>query len=321
LKAVTRGRPLRALLDELAAELGADRVERDAPLAALTTFRVGGPADALYRARTGDELMAAVSLAHRMDIPCFLLGKGANILVGDRGFRGLVVRCEIGGTEFLEGNRVRAGSGVETFPDLIDATVARGLGGLHHFVGIPSTVGGALWQNLHFLSPAPARERTVFVEEILESAEILTQEGERRTVPVSYFEFGYDQSILHHRDDVVLSATFRLAPTPIEELRRVMRENLEWRDEKHPDLWLYPCAGSIFKKIDGIGAGRLIDQCGLKGRIHGGAGIFHKHANIIVNLGGATASDVRALMDLAQTTVRRELGYELLPEIELVGEF
>jgi UDP-N-acetylenolpyruvoylglucosamine reductase len=99
LKAVTRGRPLRALLDELAAELGADRVERDAPLAALTTFRVGGPADALYRARTGDELMAAVSLAHRMDIPCFLLGKGANILVGDRGFRGLVVRCEIGGTE------------------------------------------------------------------------------------------------------------------------------------------------------------------------------------------------------------------------------
>jgi UDP-N-acetylmuramate dehydrogenase len=216
---------------------------------------------------------------------------------------------------------VRAGSGVETFPDLIDATVSRGLGGLHHFVGIPSTVGGALWQNLHFLSPAPARERTVFVEEILESAEILTQEGERRTVPVSYFEFGYDQSILHHRDDVVLSATFRLAPTPIEELRRVMRENLEWRDEKHPDLWLYPCAGSIFKKIDGIGAGRLIDQCGLKGRIHGGAGIFHKHANIIVNLGGATASDVRALMDLAQTTVRRELGYELLPEIELVGEF
>jgi UDP-N-acetylmuramate dehydrogenase len=210
---------------------------------------------------------------------------------------------------------------VETFPDLIDATVARGLGGLHHFVGIPSTVGGALWQNLHFLSPAPARERTVFIEEVLESADILTQEGERRTVPTAYFEFGYDESILHHRDDIVLSATFRLTPTPIEELRRVVRENLEWRDEKHPDLWLYPCAGSIFKKIDGIGAGRLIDQCGLKGRIHGGAGIFHKHANIIVNLGGATARDVRALMDLAQTTVLEKTGYALVPEIELVGEF
>jgi UDP-N-acetylmuramate dehydrogenase len=227
----------------------------------------------------------------------------------------------VGDVEFLEGGRVRAGAGVETFPDLIDATVARGLGGLHHFVGIPSTVGGALWQNLHFLSPAPERERTVFVEEILESAEILTEEGERRTVPVEYFEFGYDESILHHRRDVVLSATFRLTPAPVDDLRRVMRENLAWRDERHPDLWLYPCAGSVFKKIEGIGAGRLIDQCGLKGRIHGGAGIFHKHANIIVNLGGATASDVRALMDLAQSTVQRELGYELVPEIELVGEF
>ena len=317
----TRDRPLQGLLDQLASALGPHRVERDAPLAPLTTFRVGGPADALFRARTDDELVDAISIAKQLGIPCFLLGKGANILVGDRGFRGLVVRCEVGGTDFLGDGRVRAGAGVETFPDLIDATVARALGGLHHFVGIPSTVGGALWQNLHFLSPAPARERTVFIEEILESADILTEEGERRTVPVSYFEFGYDESILHHRDDVVLSATFRLTPTPIEGLRRVMRENLEWRDDKHPDLWLYPCAGSVFKKIDGIGAGRLIDQCGLKGRIEGGAGIFHKHANIIVNLGGATASDVRTLMDLAQTTVRRELGYELVPEIELVGDF
>jgi UDP-N-acetylmuramate dehydrogenase len=308
-------------MDQLVRELGANRVERSVPLAPMTTFRVGGPADALYRARTADELVHAVSVAKRLGIPRFLMGRGANILVGDRGFRGLVIRSELHGIEFLEGGRIRAGAGVETFPDLIDATVARGLGGLHHFVGIPSTVGGALWQNLHFLSPAPARERTVFIEEVLESADILTEEGERRTVPTSYFEFGYDDSILHHRDDVVLSATFRLTPTPIDELRRVMRENLEWRDEKHPDLWLYPCAGSIFKKIDGIGAGRLIDQCGLKGRIHGGAGIFHKHANIIVNLGGASASDVRALMDLAQTTVLKQTGHELVPEIVLVGEF
>jgi len=313
--------PSKTPMDELVSELGSERVARGVPLAPLTTFRVGGPADALYRAQTPDELVRAVSTARRLQVPCFLLGRGANILVGDGGFRGLVVRCEVGGVDFLEDGRVRAGSGIETFPDLIDATVARGLGGLHHFVGIPSTVGGALWQNLHFLSPAPARERTVFIEEILESAEILTQEGERRTVPTSYFEFGYDESILHHRDDVVLAATFRLTPTPIDELRRVMRENLEWRDEKHPDLWLYPCAGSVFKKIDGIGAGRLIDQCGLKGRVHGGAGIFHKHANIIVNFGGATARDVRDLMDLAQTTVLRETGHELVPEIELVGEF
>jgi len=308
-------------LSALRAALGDGRLERDVPLAPLTTFRVGGPADLLYRARTPDELAHAITVASAEGVPWFLLGRGANILVGDGGFRGLVIRSEVGGIDFLEGDRVRAGAGVETFPDLIDATVARGLGGLHHFVGIPSTVGGALWQNLHFLAPAPGRERTVFIEEVLESAEILTQEGERRTVPVEYFEFGYDESILHERRDVVLSATFRLTPTPIDDLRRVVRENLEWRDDRHPDLWLYPSAGSIFKKIEGIGAGRLIDECGLKGHLHGGAGIFHKHANIIVNLGGATARDVRTLMELARSTVARETGYELETEITLVGEF
>jgi UDP-N-acetylmuramate dehydrogenase len=305
----------------LEAELGADRLERDAPLAPLTTFRIGGPADLLFRARTADELVAAVRVARRLDAPHFVLGRGANILVGDKGFRGLVIRVEVGGIDFLEGDRVRTGAGVETYPDLIDATVGAGLGGLHHFVGIPSTVGGALWQNLHFLSPAPERERTVFIEEVLESAEILTEEGERRTVGVEYFEFGYDQSILHHRRDVVLDATFALHPTPVDELRRVIRENLAWRDERHPDLWLYPCAGSIFQKIEGIGAGRLIDECGLKGAVHNGAGIFHKHANIIVNFGGATAADVRTLIDRARDTVARETGHELVPEIAFVGEF
>jgi UDP-N-acetylmuramate dehydrogenase len=301
--------------------LGADRVERDVALAPLTTFRIGGPADLLYRARTAEELVAAVEVARRREVPHFVLGKGANILVGDKGFRGLVIRVEVAGIDFVDGDRVRAGAGVETYPDLIDATVAAGLGGLHHFVGIPSTVGGALWQNLHFLSPAPDRERTVFIEEVLESAEILTEEGERRTVGVEYFEFGYDESILHHRRDVVLDATFALRPTPVEDLRRVIRENLEWRDERHPDLWLYPCAGSIFQKIEGIGAGRLIDECGLKGEVHNGAGIFHKHANIIVNFGGATAADVRTLIDRARDTVARETGHELVPEIAFVGEF
>jgi UDP-N-acetylmuramate dehydrogenase len=308
-------------LGTLARHLDPARLERDVPMAPLTTFRIGGPADLLYRARTADELATAVQAARDTGVPYVLLGRGANVLVGDRGVRGLVVRSEVGGVAFPDDVHVRAGAGVETYPDLIDATVARGLGGLHHYVGIPSTVGGALWQNLHFLSPAPERARTMFVEEVLESAELLTAEGERRTVGVEYFSFGYDESILHHRADVVLAATFRLEPTPVEELRRVIRENLAWRDDRHPDLWLYPSAGSIFRKIDGVGAGRLIDQCGLKGRLHGGAGIFHKHANIIVNLGGATAADVRALIDLARETVARETGYDLVPEIGFVGEF
>jgi UDP-N-acetylmuramate dehydrogenase len=307
--------------DKLEAALGPLLLRRDVPLAPLTTFRIGGPADFFVSTRTPDELASVVSTARSLGIPWFLLGRGANILVGDRGFRGLVVHNQVQGIDFLDDTSVRAGAGVETFPDLIDQTVARGLGGLHHFVGIPSTVGGALWQNLHFLSPAPARERTVFIEEVLESADILTEEGDRTTVGVDYFEFGYDESILHHRDDIVLSATFRLTEAPIDELRRVMRENLKWRDDRHPDLWLYPCAGSIFQKIEGIGAGRLIDECGLKGHVSGGAGIFHNHANIIVNLGGATAAEVRGLIDLAQTTVERETGHTLEPEIAFVGEF
>jgi UDP-N-acetylmuramate dehydrogenase len=308
-------------VDVLAERLGAGRIERDVPLARFTTFRIGGPADLFFRARTEDDLAESILAARELEIPYFLLGVGANVLIGDRGFRGLVIRNEVGGIHFLDDHRVRAGAGVEIFHDLIDATVARGLGGLHHFVGIPSTVGGAIWQNLHFLSPAPERERTVFVEEVVESCEILSEEGERRTVDLEYLRFGYDYSILHERDDIVLNTTFRLQPEPEEQLRRVMRENLMWRDDKHPDLWLYPCAGSIFQKLEGVGAGRLIDQCGLKGHIHGGAQIFHKHANIIVNIGGATAADVRALIDLAQTTVERELGHSLKPEIGFIGEF
>lgn len=308
-------------LNELARRLGEDRVARDVPLAPYTTFKIGGPADLFFRARTRDDLVTAVQAARELEVPWFLLGTGANILVADKGFRGLVIRNETDGIEFLDDRRVRAESGVQVYHDLIQATVARGLGGLHHFVGIPSSVGGAMWQNLHFLSPAPERERTMFISEVVESAEILDEEGTVRTVDRDYFRFGYDYSILHDRRDIVLSVTFALEPEPEERLREVIRSNLEWRDERHPDLWLYPCAGSIFKKIENVGAGRLIDQCGLKGRVHGNAAIFHKHANIIVNLGGATAADVRALMDLARETVARELGYELEPEIGLVGDF
>ena len=138
---------------ELDQRLDSSKIEVDAPLAPLTTFRIGGPADRLFHARSPDDLADSILVARDLGIPHFLLGRGANVLFGDRGFRGLVIRSEVGGTDFFDDGRVRAGAGVETHPDLIEATVSRGLGGLHHFVGIPSTVGGAMWQNLHFLSP------------------------------------------------------------------------------------------------------------------------------------------------------------------------
>jgi len=302
--------------------LGPDRVRTGEALAPYTTFRIGGPADLFYEARSADELARALLAAREHGVPLFLLGLGANILIGDRGFRGLVIRNVARGVEFLSGGlRVRAESGAVVWPDLIETAIAHGLSGLEHYVGIPSTVGGALWQNLHFLSPAPARERTMFIAEVTREAEILSVEGERRTVGAEYFQFGYDTSILHHRPDVVLSATFELEPADPERLRRVVEENLAWRRERHPPLDTEPSAGSIFKKIEGIGAGRLIDQCGLKGARIGGAMVTSRHANIFINTGGATAADVRALIAHVQEVVRERTGYSLEPEISFVGEF
>jgi UDP-N-acetylmuramate dehydrogenase len=204
---------------------------------------------------------------------------------------------------------------------LIQQSVARGWSGLEHYVGIPSTVGGAVWQNLHFLSPAPARERTMFIAEVFESCEILSEENERKVVGADYVKFGYDDSVFHHRRDIVLSATFRLARGDQAVLQRILQENLSWRGGKHPWLDWHPSAGSIFKKMEGVGAGRLVDQCGLKGFRRGGAQISHIHANIMVNLGGATAKDVRELIAIAQKAVETECGVHLEPEIGFVGEF
>jgi len=302
--------------------LGADRLQTGVVLAPFTTFRIGGPADLFYEARTPDELARAVTAARQYDVPYFLLGLGANILIGDGGFRGLVIRNAAHQIEIRrDTHRLWAASGAVVYPDVIEQAVGAGLSGLEHYVGIPSTVGGALWQNLHFLSPPPERARTMFIEEVLYEADLLTQEGERRTTGVDYFDFGYDYSILHDRRDIVLSATFQLTPAAPRRLRAVMDANLQWRRDRHPPLDTEPSAGSIFKKIEGIGAGRLIDQCGMKGTCIGGAEITHRHANIIINRGGATAADVRALIALVQETVERETGYRLEPEIAFIGAF
>jgi UDP-N-acetylmuramate dehydrogenase len=289
-------------------------------LAPYTTFRIGGPADVLYDATSAEELANAVVLARAVGVPYFVLGTGANILVGDRGFRGVVVRNLARAMKFLDQDRLWAESGAIVH-DLIVASIERQLSGLEHFVGIPSTLGGALWQNLHFLSPAPARERTMFLEELVESVELLGTHNERTTVDRAHMKFGYDTSILHYSGDIALAATLRLAAADANDMHRVMQENLSWRGARHPWLEIHPSAGSIFKKIEGVGAGRLVDQCGLKGYRVGDAQISHIHANIILNLGHATAADVRAIIDHAQKMVAARLGYTLEPEIMFVGEF
>lgn len=309
-------------LEALALSLGSDRLRRDVRLAPFTTFQIGGPADLYFEARNADELASAITTARQYHIPHFLLGMGANILIGDLGFRGLVIRNVSSHAQVLhDEHRLWVESGAVVYPDVIELATGAGLSGLEHYVGIPSTVGGALWQNLHFLSPPPERERTMFIEEVLDEAEILTAEGERQSVGVDYFNFGYDYSILHDRADVVLSAIFQLTPADPARLREIMEANLQWRAERHPPLDTEPSAGSIFKKIEDVGAGRLIDQCGLKGTRIGGAEVTLRHANIIINRDNATAADVRSLIAHVQEVVERETGYRLEPEIGFIGEF
>src|SRR5689334_8546001 len=214
---------LRSRLDRAAHKLAAvtgqpltpgasSRIRRDEILAPYTTFRIGGPADLYFEAITADELADAVLAARELDIPYFVLGLGANILVGDRGFRGIVIRNTARHFAFHEDGDAcwlwtESGAIIK---DLIQESVSRCWSGLEHYVGIPSTVGGAIWQNLHFLSPAPERERTMFIAEVFESCEILTEENRRRTVGPEYVNFGYDDTVFHHRRDIVLAATFRL---------------------------------------------------------------------------------------------------------------
>jgi UDP-N-acetylmuramate dehydrogenase len=305
----------------LEAALGTDRIARDHALAPYTTFQIGGPADAFYEAHSADDLARSLLLARSLGIPHFVLGLGANILVGDKGFRGLVIRNAATGMDLSEDGILTAESGAIVWPNLIDFAVDAGWSGIEHYAGIPSTVGGALWQNLHFLSPAPARERTMFIDEVVQDARLVHPDGSISTKKRDYFEFGYDQSILHHSGDIVLSARFQLEASSSDTMRRIIRENLEWRAERHPPLDTEPSAGSIFKKIEGIGAGRLIDECGMKGTRIGGIEITHRHANIMINRGGGTAADVRSMIDLVVETVQKKTGHTLEPEIAFIGQF
>jgi UDP-N-acetylmuramate dehydrogenase len=304
----------------LARQLDPAHLRYDEPTGPYTTFRIGGPADLFYTATSAEALAAAVTAARETDVPYFVLGLGANILIGDKGFRGLVIRNVADHVRFSDDGHVWAESGV-IMAKLIPEAVKRGWSGLEHYVGIPSTVGGAVWQNLHFLSPAPERERTTFIAEVVESCDLLTGENARRLFNNAEMQFGYDTSILHGGQNIALAVNFALTHRDPADLHRIMQENLSWRGARHPWLDYYPSAGSIFKKIEGVGAGRLVDQCGLKGYRHGNAQISLIHANIMVNLGGATAREVRELITHAQRAVEDKFGQHLEPEIGFIGEF
>jgi len=209
-------------------------VRRNVVLAPYTTYKIGGPADYFLEATTTDYLTRAIVLARKEKMPYFILGTGANILISDHGFRGLVIR-NMTNSISLDGTTLTAASGT-AIADLIEYTASRSLSGFEHFAGIPSTVGGAIWQNLHFL--APDRNETVFIGDILKSAEVLLPDNQAYPVERAFFQFGYDDSKLHHEEIIVLSATFQLTPKPETEIRAQIESNLAWREEKQPQLRL-----------------------------------------------------------------------------------
>lgn len=293
------------------------QVQDNVILAPYTTFHIGGPADHFVVVSSLDELKEAVLWAKKQDMPYFILGMGANILVSDKGYRGLVIKNEAKAYQF-DDNLLSAQSGA-SIAELITACMREDLSGLEDFAGIPSTVGGALWQNLHFLNPD--RSSTVYIADIIDEAFMLHEDGSTATVGKDYFKFGYDQSILHTKKDIVLSATFALSVKDAAVIQHTIDTNLEWRAQKHPKNATSNSAGSVFKKIEGKGAGRLIEQVGLKGKQIGGAQISMTHANFIVNTGNATAQDVVDLIRLVITTVKNQLNLDMEPEISFVGQF
>jgi UDP-N-acetylmuramate dehydrogenase len=292
--------------------------KRNVSLAPYTTYKIGGVADQFFVASTKQDLVDSIIYAREYKIPYFILGTGANILFADKGFRGLVIKNEYDDI-FIKDSICFAGSGA-LISTIIEKTSSESLSGFEHFAGIPSTVGGAIWQNLHFLSAD--RKSTFFIESILDNSSLLDENNNIIDVDKSFYNFGYDQSILHKRKDlVVLDASFKLEIKDIYIIKNQIMENLKWRNDKHPNLKDFPSCGSVFKNIEGVGAGRLIDRVGLKGFVIGDAQISQKHANFIVNLGNAKAKDVIDLINLVKEKVLKETGYKLETEISFIGDF
>jgi UDP-N-acetylmuramate dehydrogenase len=295
-----------------------DRVLTNAPLAPLTTFKVGGAADWLVTVRDARELRDALAIAREFEVPVTPLGGGSNVLVADSGLRGLVLRIHGGETEQLDASTVRAGAGV-TINGLVRWTVNRGIAGLEAWAGTPGTVGGAIFGNAHF--------RGRLISELVTGVELIDRNGRISHVPVAEMEFGYDYSRLHHTGEIVISADFRVGPGDPERLRATARESLAFR--KHTQPLEKASAGCIFQNPDpardtvpaGIpcSAGALVDRAGLKDAAHGAARVSPRHANFIVNDGGASARDVVALIERCRREVSTRFGVQLKDEIVRLG--
>ncbi|HJU09941.1 MAG TPA: UDP-N-acetylmuramate dehydrogenase [Candidatus Binataceae bacterium] len=293
---------LRALLD------GA--LEWNRPLAEFTSFRIGGPADIFLVVKDEEQLSTVMAAADRHSVPVFCLGAGTNLLVSDRGIRGLVLTL---GPQFatveVVGGEVSAGAAVQ-FRNLVEKVVELGLAGLEFGEGIPGTVGGGLVMNAGAFGGEIARVVT-FVHGV-------THTGEQRTLTNQDIGFAYRRSTLP-RGFVITRVDFALQPGDRDALWNRVCEIRTRRAARQPAN--YPNAGSVFKNPPANFAGRLLEAAGFKGERIGQAAFSSEHANFIVNLGGARASEVRHLIELAREKVHQTTGVLLETEVKLVGEW
>jgi UDP-N-acetylmuramate dehydrogenase len=303
-----------ALAADIARRVGV-KAERAAPLARFTTMRVGGPADLLATAHNAFELRALVRFARSRDLPLTLLGRGSNLVISDRGVRGLVVHVRAEGSR-VDGSSYVAEAGVPMARAATEAQKA-GLSGLEFGLAIPGTVGGAVWAN--------AGAHGSDVKSILESADVLLADGSEARLPVDQLDLEYRESRFKHPStdgpaEVVVGARFRLEPASAAEIKERLDDIRRWR-QAHQPLGI-PSAGSTFRNPpDGPSAGALIEAAGLKGVTEGGATVSEKHANFIVNDRRGTAADVRRLMDRVREAVLAASGVELAPEIVFAGDW
>ena len=302
------------------AVVGADAVQVDAPLAALTTFRVGGPADVLVEPRGASQLQATIAAARALGAPVTLLGGGSNVLISDAGVRGIVVRPRGGEIADAGEGRVRADAAV-SMNGLVRWCLVHGCAGLEAWAGTPGTVGGAVCGNAHFGG--------VCISDRIIEARVLSSVGAVADWPADAMGFGYDRSRLQGSGEVLLSAVFAVSAGDPQRLRDTARASLAFRKRTQP-LQL-ASAGCVFMNPDAAvtrlpagvpySAGALIDRVGLKGAVCGGAQVSTVHANFIVNTGRATARDIARLVERCREAVQRVFGVTLAEEIVRLGEW
>ena len=317
-------KPTRSIEERLRAAVG-DGLLIAEPLRYHTTFRIGGPADFYYAAKTPDLLVTALRTARELELPVFLLGGGSNLLVSDDGFRGLVVRNACEAIEF-DGSAAHVECGAD-FLDLIYQCRDRSLSGLEFAAGIPGSVGGALYGNAGCYGQDIGTFTIECTHTTLDGAVVETR-------PAKWYEFAYRDSRLKRDPRVLLSCLLQFKKGDTAEIQKVIDEKLEVRRVKHPQWRIEPTAGSFFKNLPPdwqmpgaklspgtrrVAAGQLLDECDCRGLRVGDAMVYAKHANIIVNAGHATAHDACELAEEMKRRVRERFDVELEEEVMFLG--